>query len=524
VRFHSLIALSLLVTAASVAPCQTAENIVLDTRAPTTPFPHFWEKTFGSGRAIVSLRESYRGDLRQVKAATNFESIRFHGILMDEVGVYDPDRKISNPGVAAEEVIDHSVYNFSYVDQIYDGLLANRVRPFVELSFMPKKMAADPLGLMPNFWYHPNVSPPADYAAWDAMIAAFARHLISRYSLEEVSKWKFEVWNEPNLEFWAGDPRQATYFSLYEHTARTLKAVSPLLHVGGPSTALAAWVAPFLEFVHANNIPIDFVSTHIYANDDPELVFGIKSEIPLDRMVYLAVKKVHEQILASPYPQIPLYISEFNASWRNNPNITDSPFMGPWLSNTIRQCDGLTERMAYWDFSDVFEEQGVTRTPFGGGYGLIAADNILKPSFNIFAALHKLGVRRLALTSDSALATTTSTGIALALWSYAPPRSRTATYIMPTDPAGPVKHFHIEIKNISKSAAVQVLRIDDQHSNVLRTYNAMGRPPGDLTRDEITALRAAATMSPAEYTHLSHGSLDVDVPAHGLAILLIGRQ
>ena len=29
------------------------EHIVIDANAPTTPFPHFWEQTFGSGRAIL---------------------------------------------------------------------------------------------------------------------------------------------------------------------------------------------------------------------------------------------------------------------------------------------------------------------------------------------------------------------------------------------------------------------------------------------------------------------------------------
>src|ERR1039457_5726507 len=99
------------------------ERIVIDTKAATTPFPHFWEQTFGPGRAILSLRQSYRDDLRTVKQATDFESIRFHGIFHDEVGLYDPDRKTKIPGLAAQAANDASVYNFSYVDQIYDGLL-----------------------------------------------------------------------------------------------------------------------------------------------------------------------------------------------------------------------------------------------------------------------------------------------------------------------------------------------------------------------------------------------------------------
>ncbi len=142
---------------------------------------------------------------------------------MDEVGLYDPDRRIQNPGLAAQAANDASVYNFSYIDQIYDGLLENGVRPFVELSFMPKKMASDPNALH-AFWYKQNVSPPKDYAAVGCDDPRVRAALVERYGIEEVATWKFEVWNEPNIDFWVGNPKQATYFELYDHTARALKA------------------------------------------------------------------------------------------------------------------------------------------------------------------------------------------------------------------------------------------------------------------------------------------------------------
>jgi xylan 1,4-beta-xylosidase len=504
---------------------QTVERVRIDAQAPTTPFPHFWEQTFGSGRAILSLRQSYRDDLRTVKQATDFKSVRFHGIFNDEVGLYDPDRRTINFAQTAGQagaVTDTSMYNFSYVDQIYDGLLAEGVRPYVEMSFMPKKMASDPAAIHP-FWYHPNVSPPADYAKWDAMIRAFGAHLIARYGIEEVATWRFEVWNEPNIDFWGGNPKQDTYFELYDHTARALKSVSPRLQVGGPSTAQAAWVAPFLEHVHADNVPIDFVSTHVYANDTADNVMHTNENIPRDTMVYRAVKMVHDQIAASPYPKIPLIFSEYNASYANEPDVTDSPYMGPWLANNIRLCDGLTESMAYWSFSDVFEEQGVVRTPFYGGFGLMAADNIPKPTLNIFRALHQLGDRRIVMDSDSVLATTGGGKLAIALWDYAPPTGTGATYTMPHGPAGPPKTFDIAVTHVASNAAVEVWRVDDDHGNVLKRFDAMGRPSGDLTLQQIAELRAAGAMAPAEHLHLTNGHLQLTVPAHGIAVVLLGR-
>src|SRR6202451_2779590 len=200
--------------------------IIVDASAPAHPFPHFWEKMFGSGRAILSLRADYRHDLREVKQITDFEYVRFHAIFHDEAGIYDEDAQ-GNP-----------VYNFSYADQIYDGVLAAGVRPFVELSFMPKKLAAH--DTLHAFWYKQNISPPKDYAKWDALITHFTQHLVDRYGLAEVSQWYFEVWNEPNLDFWGGDPKQATYFELYDHTARVIKSVDLHLRIGGPATAQAA--------------------------------------------------------------------------------------------------------------------------------------------------------------------------------------------------------------------------------------------------------------------------------------------
>jgi xylan 1,4-beta-xylosidase len=499
------------------------DHVVIDAKAQTTPFPHFWEQTFGSGRAILSLRQSYRDDLRTVKQATAFQSIRFHGILNDEVGLYDPDRKTKNPGLAAQAANDESVYNFSYIDQIYDGLLENRVRPYVELSFMPKKMASDPAALH-AFWYKPDVSPPKDYALWDAMITALGRHLVQRYGIDEVATWKFEVWNEPNIDFWVGNPKQSTYFELYDHTARALKAVSTRLQVGGPSTAQAAWVGDFLAHVKANNVPVDFVSTHVYANDTAQNVLHTDENVPRDKMVWRAVEMVHDEIAHSAYPKIPLIFSEYNASYANEPNVTDSTFMGPWLANNIRLCDGLTQSMAYWAFSDVFEEQGVVRTPFYGGFGLVAADHIPKPALNIFRILHKLGDRRIASDSDSSLVTETpGGGLAVALWDYAPPTGTGASYTMPSGPAGPDKTFDLELKNVAQNAAAEVWRVDDDHGNVVKAFDAMGRPPGDLTQKQAVELRIAGEMSPPEHVHLDHGKLHLTVPAHGLAVVVISK-
>jgi xylan 1,4-beta-xylosidase len=289
----------LLVASAAVAGAASVPGpIEIDPKAAGTPFPHFWEQAFGSGRAILSLRASYRADLRELKKVADFRYVRFHAIFHDEVGVYDEDNQ-GNP-----------VYNFSYVDQIYDGLLENGVRPFVEISFMPKKLAARQ-DVHP-FWYRQIVAPPKDYARWDGLIRAFATHLVDRYGEAEVSQWYFEVWNEPNIDFWTGEPKQASYFELYDHTARALKAVSPRLRVGGPATAAADWVPAFIAHVAQADVPADFVSTHGYADDTVENLFHDSEDIPLDQRVCRAIGKVHGEIQRSARPALPLMWTEWN--------------------------------------------------------------------------------------------------------------------------------------------------------------------------------------------------------------------
>src|SRR5262249_24481568 len=158
--------------------------------------------------------------------------------------------------------------------------------------------------------------PPRDWDRWADLISHFARHLVDRYGIDEVTRWYFEVWNEPNLDFWAGDPKQASYFQLYDATARVLKQVDSRLRVGGPATAQAAWVGDFIEHASRGHIPLDFVSTHVYANDTAHDVFGTDESIPRNRMVCRAAARVHDQVKASARPDLPIIFSEYNASYK----------------------------------------------------------------------------------------------------------------------------------------------------------------------------------------------------------------
>jgi xylan 1,4-beta-xylosidase len=485
-----------LISNAPIAAQSPVQPITIDASAPARPFPHYWEQMFGSGRAILTLRDSWRRDAREVKQISGFQYVRFHAILHDEVGVYDED-EAGKP-----------IYNFSYVDQIYDGLLAAGLKPFVEISFMPKKLASrDELF---GFWYKPNNTPPKDYAKWDALVTQLCNHLIDRYGIDEVASWYFEVWNEPNIDFWAGNPKQETYFELYDHTAKAVKAANTRLRIGGPSTAQAAWVDAMIAHATTENVPLDFVSTHVYGNDTSKDVFKTDESIPRSQMVCRSVKMVHDQIKASARPDIPLFWSEFNAAYDNTVDVTDSIYMGPFMANTISQCDGMTQAMSYWTLSDVFEEQGVAKQPFYGGFGLIAAGGIPKPAFYAFQVLHDLGDQRIANDNPNLIVTKAKDGtLVLAAWNL----------VNPSDKGSP-KTMQLEFKGVKQGALVSIARVDEKHGDTLSLYDKMGKPRYP-TQAQVQQLRKQSDLPSPEQSHLNNGTLTLDLPVNGLAVIRI---
>jgi xylan 1,4-beta-xylosidase len=492
-----LLGLATVFSTGLASSCQSLaqEHIEISANAQTTPFPHFWEEMFGSGRAILSLRESYRSDLRAVKEVTDFRYVRFHAILDDQVGVYTEDEH-GNP-----------VYNFAYVDEIYDGLLKNGVRPVVEISFMPKKLAFNPDALHP-FWYKPNVSPPKSLERWDGLMTHFAQHLVDRYGIEEVSQWYFEVWNEPNIDFWGGIPRQKSYFELYDHTARDLKSVSPRLRVGGPATAAAAWISDFLKHTSDQHVPVDFVSTHGYADDTVENLFGTDEDVSMDDRMGRAVAKVRGEIKSSATPDLPLLWTEWNVQGMNESR--DTIFVGPALANTIRECDGLVDMLSFWTFSDVFEEGGPISRPFIGEFGLRAKGGINKPSYYSFGLLHQLGSRRIANASKNIIATKTVGGdIAVAAWNLVDP-----------DQQGTTRTMEITFRDVPPNTKVTLQRVDSDHGNVLRRYAAMNKPV-DPTPAQVEQLnRETALPSPSQST-LKNGALELQLTPNALVLVKI---
>ncbi len=351
--------------------------------APTSILPHFWEHTVGSDHAPIALRADWQRQLRRCHDELGFRYVRFHGLLSDDVGTL-----ICHDG--------NFLYSFFNADQIVDFLLSIGMKPFVELSFMPRALAS---GDKTVFHYRGNVTMPRDYRQWATLIRTLVAHWVERYGLSEVRQWFFEVWNEPNLEaFWSG--KKKDYFTLYRHTAEAIKAIDQEIKVGGPATAMNAWISDFLEFCDKNEIPADFISTHHYPTD----AFGrerddTETQLSKSRRSVLRdqARKVRHQAASKP-----IYYTEWNTSSNPRDPLHDEPYAAAFAIKTIMEANGLVQGYSYWTFSDLFEENYFPSMPFHGGFGLLTIHGIAKPAYRAYELLYHVGKQLLQVDGSHA--------------------------------------------------------------------------------------------------------------------------
>jgi xylan 1,4-beta-xylosidase len=163
--------------------------------------------------------------------------------------------------------------------------------------------------------------------------------------------------------------------------------------------------------------------------------------------------------------------------------------------------------MSYWTFSDVFDEQGVVKQPFYGGFGLLAAGDLPKPAFNAFKLLHRLGSERLAVDSDHVLATRRPDGtLVIATWNLS----------LPED-AGAPRTVTLRIAG-ARTASATLYRVDAAHGDLKAAYEKMGSPQYP-TQTQLRTLRQAGQSSAPEHVTLNGGSITITLPAKGLALL-----
>lgn len=441
-----------------------------------------FKECIGAGRANEGLRADWQQQLAMTKKQCDFKYIRMHGLLSDDMAVYREDSK-GNPE-----------YNYQYIDALYDFILSIKMKPFVELGFMPSALAS---GKETIFWWKGNVTPPKDYKKWEDLIRNLTQHFKERYGDEEVKTWYFEVWNEPNLTpgFWTGT--QAEYFKLYEYAARGIKSVNSAYKVGGPATAGAAWVPETIEFCVKNNVPLDFISTHTYGVKQGFLdEFGTTGTVlnKDESSISGDVINSRQQISNSAKPKLELHYTEWSSSYTPADPVHDSYHSAAYILQKLKQIDNAANSMSYWVFTDIFEEAGPRFTPFHGGFGLLNTQGIKKPAYFSYSFLNKLGETELQNKDTSSWGTKNSKGdVQLLFWDFTnthPGDSmNNQTYYIKDLPSKPKGSIKIEVDGLQKgNYTLEIYKVGYKTNDAYADYLAMGKP-SQLTKEQVETIK-----------------------------------
>lgn len=368
----------------------------------------FFSECIGAGRAGEVMRHNAYEQLKTVQKECDFKYIRFHGLFHEEMIIVsrDDDGKLK--------------FNFQYVDMLFDSLLEIGLRPIVELGLMPEIMAEKEKYV---FWWKMNISMPKDISEWESLVYETVKHLTYRYGEDEVKKWYFEVWNEPNHPAFFSEYTDINkYFELYDGASRAVKRVNSDYRVGGPASAGLAWVSETIDHCRKNDVPLDFISTHYYGvegafDSDGTRVTRLK---PVEYLTDAIKSRASEICKKEGYP---LLVTEWSSSYSPRDPIHDSYVSAPYLLRAIRQCEGHADMMSYWTYTDIFEEVGPPPTPFHGGFGLINVQSLKKPTFHVYSFLNKLGDTELFCDDESAYACRSEREMQLLLWNYVHPET-----------------------------------------------------------------------------------------------------
>ena len=495
---------------------QTLNAQIIDVRVKTEPFTHYWSVGVGAGRANEGLRAGWLEHLQLVKKNCGFRYVRMHGLFHDDMFVYfrKPDGKV--------------VYNWQYIDELYDRMLAIGVKPFVELGFFPKDMAAE--NSKTQMWWKGYVSVDRNnFGKWHDLIKAFTQHIVDRYGINEVLTWYFEVWNEPNLTGTGGffHGTKSDYFRLYKEAVTAIKSIDERLKVGGPATSnfiadhrhdgeildhsqsrfyiqeeinkqqwKGVWIEDFLHYCEKENLPVDFISTHPYPTDyalDPETGRG-KGAIRYVHSLKDDIQWLRQQLADSKYPEAEIHLTEWSTGPNSRDRMHDILPPAAYIIKTNLDCIGLANSLMYWTFTDVFEEKGGGEEIFHGGFGMINFQGLVKPSFHAYRMLNQLGDEKIYYKDPLFISRSSKTGKLSAIafnypkeYEQTVPSMQNFTNYMNASS----KTLDIVLEGLNPNACFEIEVLDKMHGNVYDAYLNMGAPHSPNIR-EIEFLRQKA--------------------------------
>jgi xylan 1,4-beta-xylosidase len=389
--------------------------------------------------------------------------------------------------------------------------------------------------------------PPKDYAKWGELVYQWTKHCVERYGADEVNKWYWEVWNEPNISYWHGTAQD--YCKLYDYAVDGARRALPTARVGGPETAGGGgqWTRDFLEHcLHGTNYatgkigaPLDFFSFHakgspVFTNDHVRM--GIANELGAIDSGFAIIKSYPE------LKNIPIIIGECDpdscAACRGDKFGYRSTmvYSSYTAASFTRSLDLAHERgvnlqgALTWAFE--FEDQA----PFAG-FRTLATDGIDLPVLNVFRMFAKMSGERVAVKSSagldaqtilksgvrgspdvSAVASLDKNKLAILVWHY-----------HDDDVSGPDADVNLSLDNLpftNGDAQLTQYRIDADHSNSYEAWLKMGSPL-PLSDKQYAELEKAGQLAELESKKIlvknGEAHLQFDLPRQAVSLLILAQ-
>jgi xylan 1,4-beta-xylosidase len=492
--------------AQSKAPTSEAVTIRVHADQPDGKLPPIWN-FWGYDEPNYTYAANGKKLLRELAALTPEPVyIRTHNLFTTGDGT--AALKWGSTNVYTEDSSGRPVYSWEILDRIFDAYRDAGVKPLVEIGFMPQALSthpepyrhAFPKGTIFTGWAYP----PKDYAKWAELVFQFTRHLRARYGETEVKTWLWEVWNEPDIDYWKGTPEE--FFKLYDFSVDAVRRALPEAQVGGPdstgpgSPKSVAFLRAFLEHcAHGKNFVtgatgarLDFVSFH--PKGAPKWL-GDHVQMGIARQ--LTAIQTGFQIVASfpEWKNTPIILGESDpegcaaCSAQDNPQngYRNGALYASYTAETLYSIYALAKREGVnfraevnWSFE--FEDQ-----PYFAGYREMASNGLDKPVLNAFRMFGMLGNDRVRAESSGALATDqiVSAGVRgkpdvnaiaarreheveILAWNYHDDDLAAADT--------PVELLVVGLPGAARAALSEHFRVDAEHSNSFSAWQAMGSP------------------------------------------------
>jgi xylan 1,4-beta-xylosidase len=519
-------------------------RVTVDARRVVAPLPPIW-RFFGADEPNYATEPDGAKLLMELGALRPGEVyFRAHNLLTTGDG--KPDLKWGSTNLYTEKD-GKPVYDWTIVDRIIDGYIARGLHPYLEIGFMPRALSAappdvpyrrawqanGPRGSGTGGWNYP----PTDYARWAEIVYQWTRHNVARYGRAEVERWYFQVWNEPNLDFyWSGTPEE--FLKLHDHAIDAVRRALPTARVGGPDVAGSggAFMDKFLAHVTTGTnyatgrigTPTDFVSFH--AKGQPTVVdghvrMGISNQLRTADEAFAKIAAV--PMLAGK----PIIIGENDPegcaactgpanAYRNGTmysSYTAATYARLWALARDRHVN--LEGALSWSYTFVGQ-------PWFAGYRQLATNGVDMAVLNVFRLLARLGPDEVASSSDrqiplaaivqggvrgapdiGVLATRKpGGGLAILLWHY-----------HDDDVSGPDAAVHVTLTGLPGHASGRLWRVDPRHANAFAAWQAMGSPARPSIV-QVGRLRQAARLM-AEPVRVVDRGFDVVLPRQGVALI-----